>query len=99
MLYIGAENWPFPIPLISKNGAWYFDSKTGRQEILFRRIGENEAVAIQACEESAITKKDQGTKPVSYDPITQLTKASYPLVQRTLTAMTPLPSTDTTFDS
>jgi len=32
VLYIGAENWPFPIPLFSKNGAWFFDSKTGAQE-------------------------------------------------------------------
>ena len=71
VLYIGAENWPFPIPLVSKNGAWYFDSKTGAQEILFRRIGENEAVAIQVCEEFALTKKDQDVKPASYDPITQ----------------------------
>lgn len=71
VLYIGAENWPFPIPLVSKNGAWYFDSKTGAQEILFRRIGENEAVAIQICEEFALTKKDQDVKPASYDPITQ----------------------------
>jgi hypothetical protein len=71
VLYIGAENWPFPIPLVSKNGAWYFDSETGTQEILFRRIGENEAVAIQVCEEFALTKKDQDAKPASYDPITQ----------------------------
>ena len=71
VLYIGAENWPFPIPLASKNGAWYFDSKTGTQEILFRRIGENEATAIQVCEEFAITKTDQEEKPASYDPITQ----------------------------
>jgi hypothetical protein len=71
VLYIGAENWPFPIPLVSKNGAWYFDAKTGAQEILFRRIGENEAVAIQVCEEFALTKKDQEVKPASYDPITQ----------------------------
>ena len=71
VLYIGAENWPFPIPLASKNGAWYFDSKTGTQEILFRRIGENEATAIQVCEEFAITKTDQEAKPASYDPITQ----------------------------
>ena len=69
--YIGAENWPFPIPLTSKNGAWYFDSETGTQEILFRRIGENEAVAIQVCEEFAITEKDHDAKPASYDPITQ----------------------------
>ena len=71
VLYIGAENWPFPVPLISKNGAWYFDSETGTREILFRRIGENEATAIQVCEEYAITKKDQEAKPASYDPITQ----------------------------
>jgi len=71
VLYIGAENWPFPIPLASKNGAWYFDSETGTREILFRRIGENEAAAIQVCEEFALAKKDQVARPVSYDPITQ----------------------------
>jgi hypothetical protein len=49
VLYIGAENWPFPIPLVSKNGAWYFDSDAGQQEILFRTIGENETTAIQVC--------------------------------------------------
>jgi hypothetical protein len=71
VLYIGAENWPFPIPLVSENGAWYFDSQPGAQEIMFRRIGQNEAVAIQVCEEFALTKKDQDVKPASYDAITQ----------------------------
>jgi hypothetical protein len=75
VLYIGAENWPFPVPLVSKNGAWYFDSKTGAQEILFRRIGENEAAAIQVCEEFEIAKKEQDTKPASYDPITQFAQS------------------------
>jgi hypothetical protein len=50
VLYIGAENWPFPYPLVSKNGAWYFDSRAGMNEILFRRIGENETAAIQRME-------------------------------------------------
>ncbi len=47
-LYIGAENWPFPIP-IAKNagGAWYFDTETGKKEILYRRVGTNENDAIQ----------------------------------------------------
>jgi hypothetical protein len=45
-LYIGAENWPFPIPLIKENGTWRFDSDAGKKEVLFRRIGENELVAI-----------------------------------------------------
>jgi hypothetical protein len=77
VLYIGAENWPFPVPLVSKNGRWYFDSDRGRQEILFRRIGENEATAIEVCEEFALTKT-QGdanlaseAKAVSEDPITR----------------------------
>ena len=48
-LVIGAENWPLPIPLVNKNGAWYFDTKAGKDEILFRRIGRNELSAIRAC--------------------------------------------------
>jgi hypothetical protein len=46
VLYIGAENWPFPIPLVSRNGAWRFDSDAGVHEIRYRRIGENELTAI-----------------------------------------------------
>jgi hypothetical protein len=49
-LYIGAENWPFPVPLVSRNGVWRFDAKTGSDEILFRRIGENEVTAIGMCD-------------------------------------------------
>jgi hypothetical protein len=71
VLYIGAENWPFPIPLVSKNGAWYFDSNTGRQEILFRRIGENEVAAIQVCNAVATAMKEGQTKAADDDPIDQ----------------------------
>lgn len=46
-LYVGADNWPFPIP-IAKNGggSWYFDTETGKKEILYRRVGRNENDAI-----------------------------------------------------
>jgi hypothetical protein len=71
VLYVGAENWPFPIPLVSKNGVWYFDSDNGKQEIAFRRIGENEATAIQVCEEFAMARKDDAVKADSEDPITR----------------------------
>ena len=71
VLYIGAENWPFPIPLASKNSEWYFDSNAGQQEILFRRIGENEAAAIAVCEEFAIAANSSDVKKDSEDPITQ----------------------------
>lgn len=46
---VGNEDWPLPIPLVKRNGKWYFDSNAGRQEILLRRIGENELDAIKIC--------------------------------------------------
>lgn len=48
-LSVGNEDWPFPIPIVKRNGKWYYDSKAGREEILFRRIGENELDAITIC--------------------------------------------------
>src|SRR5215831_16537739 len=48
-LIIGHEDWPFPIPLVRKDGTWRFDTAAGREEILYRRIGRNELSAIQAC--------------------------------------------------
>src|SRR5712692_7121398 len=71
VLYIGAENWPFPIPLVSKNGVWYFDSDTGVQEILFRTIGENETTAIQVCHVLAKAKEHSETQTTGEDPIRQ----------------------------
>lgn len=56
VLYVGAENWPFPFPLISKNGAWRFDSNAGMDEVLFRRIGDNENTVIQRMQELAAGK-------------------------------------------
>jgi Protein of unknown function (DUF2950) len=47
-LIIGAENWPFPIPLVSNHGSWYFDTAAGKKEILCRRIGRNETAAMDA---------------------------------------------------
>jgi hypothetical protein len=75
VLYIGAENWPFPVPLVSKNGAWYFDSESGKQEIRFRRIGENEDTAIEVCEEFAIAENAAGAKAASEDPITRFSES------------------------
>lgn len=65
LLYIGAENWPFPIPLVSVNGAWRFHSETGAMEVLFRRIGENELTAIEACH--ALVTAEQQYKTESGD--------------------------------
>jgi hypothetical protein len=49
ILSIGDQDWPMPIPIVRKGGKWLFDSKAGRKEILYRRIGSNELGAIEAC--------------------------------------------------
>jgi hypothetical protein len=69
VLYVGAENWPFPVPLASKNGVWYFDSQAGKQEILFRRIGEDELATMEVMDRFAADKKQPGTKATENDPL------------------------------
>jgi len=49
ILSVGNDDWPLPIPLVKKGGKWSFDTKAGREEILFRRIGANELDAIEIC--------------------------------------------------
>src|SRR5260370_25481379 len=66
-LYIGAENWPFPIPLVKKDGAWRFDSDAGTKEVMFRRIGENELTAIAVCHEFIAAAKHDLATPNSAD--------------------------------
>ena len=49
ILSVGNDDWPFPVPIVRKGHKWIFDSKQGRDEILFRRIGANELDAIRIC--------------------------------------------------
>ena len=77
VLYIGAENWPFPIPLVSNNGAWHFDSDAGRREILFRTVGENESIAIEVCDEFAAATKKGAPSKADDDPIGDLARQLY----------------------
>jgi hypothetical protein len=48
-LIVGNENWPFPVPIVKRGGKWFFDARAGRQELLYRRIGDNELETIQIC--------------------------------------------------
>ena len=48
-LAIGDDAWPFPIPLVKGKKGWSFDTAAGEQEILARRVGQNELDVIQTC--------------------------------------------------
>ncbi len=65
MLILGADEFPFPIPLVNSKSGWEFDTDQGRIEILYRRIGRNELDAIQTClafvdAENEYVDKDRG---------------------------------------
>jgi len=72
ILVLGAEDWPFPIPLVSRDGKWEFDTAAGHEEILLRRIGRNELSAIQASLAYVVAQKEyaaldvDGKRPPAY---------------------------------
>ncbi len=49
ILFIGDEDWPFPVPIVRRNGKWSFDASETRVEMDARRIGTNELDAIEIC--------------------------------------------------
>jgi hypothetical protein len=71
ILVLGQNDWPFPIPLVQKDGQWTFDTAAGREEVLARRIGRNELAAMKAAlayydaqNEYADMNKDKTGQPV-----------------------------------
>jgi hypothetical protein len=65
-LYIGAENWPTPIPLVNKGNVWYFDTDAGKKEILYRRVGRNEVSTIRVCQELVHAEKEYNSMQHEY---------------------------------
>jgi len=57
-LYIGAMNWPTPIPIVNSGNSWYFNTEAGKKEILARRVGRNEMSAIHVCQELVAAEKE-----------------------------------------
>jgi hypothetical protein len=62
-LFVGAENWPTPLPLAHRGHLWYFDTPAGEKEVLYRRIGENELTVIKVCDELVAAEKEYDAQP------------------------------------
>ncbi|HEY5308319.1 MAG TPA: DUF2950 domain-containing protein, partial [Casimicrobiaceae bacterium] len=60
-LVIGADDFPFPYPLVKKNERWQFDAKQGNEQVLDRRIGRNELSAIKVCLAYADAQREYAT--------------------------------------
>jgi hypothetical protein len=59
---LGRDNWPTPIPLVQKDGKWFFDTPAGLEEIVNRRVGENEFSAIATCRAYAVAQWEYYTE-------------------------------------
>ncbi len=70
-LFIGASNWPFPIPLVKSGSQWHFDTDAGKEEIINRRIGHNEFSAIDVCRAFVRAEKEYASKPRTDDRVIQ----------------------------
>lgn len=71
VLYIGQNNWPFPIPIVKGDGGWFFDTVAGKEELLNRVIGENELNAIAVCRAYVAAQREYARKERMPDHVTQ----------------------------
>jgi Protein of unknown function (DUF2950) len=72
VLNIGAENYPFPFPLLTNPaGQWYFDSNSAKEEILARRIGDNELATINVLNAMADAQVDYFSQTHDGNPVQQ----------------------------
>jgi hypothetical protein len=61
---IGETNWPFPIPIVREGSQWRFDTAAGLEEILNRRVGDNELSAIMTCRAYVVAQWEYFTQPL-----------------------------------
>ena len=59
---VGKDNWPTPVPLVQKDGKWLFDTKAGLEEVINRRVGEDELSAISTCRAYAVAQWEYYTE-------------------------------------
>jgi hypothetical protein len=71
VIQVGSDDWPLPVPLVKQQGKWYFDTKAGHDEILYRRIGANELDAIQICRGYVEAQKEYALEAHGNPPVHQ----------------------------
>ncbi len=71
ILSVGEKDWPFPIPLVKAGSQWAFDTRAGKEEILNRRIGENELSTIQTLLAIVDAQREYAMEPRDTDGVRQ----------------------------
>ena len=68
-LEVGAKSWPFPIPIVKSGDRWYFDTAAGKDEILNRRIGENELATLDTVRAYVAAQREYAAKDRNGDEV------------------------------
>ncbi len=68
-LEVGAEFWPFPIPLVMRDGKWFFDTEAGKDELLNRRVGRNELMTLSAVRAYVEAQREYAAKDRDGDEV------------------------------
>lgn len=71
VLNIGAQNWPFPIPLVKNGGKWFFNTAAGKEEIIARNIGEDELNTIRVCRAYVAAQREYAAEDRDGDGVPQ----------------------------
>jgi hypothetical protein len=71
VLYIGVDNYPYPIPVVKADSQWFFDTAAGKEELLNRQIGDDELSVIAACRAFVAAEKEYAGKPRTADNVIQ----------------------------
>jgi hypothetical protein len=57
-LTIGDDDFPFAFPIVKSGEPWRFDTAAGKEELLARRIGQNELDAIKVLQAIVDAQRD-----------------------------------------
>ena len=69
VLEVGDNAWPFPVPIIKRNGRWFFDTAAGKDEILNRHIGKNELATLQSVRAYVEAQREYASKDRDGDEV------------------------------
>ena len=69
VLTIGTNDWPFPVPIVKRDGQWFFDTEAGKEEILNRHIGKNELATLQAVRAYVEAQREYASKDRDGDDV------------------------------
>ncbi|MES2438033.1 MAG: DUF2950 domain-containing protein [Verrucomicrobiota bacterium] len=73
-MVIGAEAWPFPVPIVKAESGWHFDTADGIEEVVNRRVGENELTTLEAARAYVDAQRAYAARPRDGTPVRQFAR-------------------------